>query len=966
MTLANPQLIDTVRIEITAVKYLDTCTDQPRRHTFAQNWKKQHFVEDTRGTITLLSHEDDVLTSDGLLRLLDLHQRIGAVQYEGKNFSQACMRVPITNMGLTERNGRRRKRRRRMADDDDDQDYQEYPEYEDYFNFYGGGESEPVEEHDDDDGDDGDDRLGNLPKQVYCDIVETLKDKCGEYSLLEIWKYDKEVIASLSKQDITDAINTVNESPVFGYPTNYSNYLGQVKYNATGQVVGAKSVRSIWLGQFDPESISESTQLTGFQLEQVDPFTLGYEHAVLDAMKEWRKEIQEEDNGYALNMALSLSFGDEASAPIEYDIKRQITGYALMFIYTLVSLGKLNMVEHKFFLAGAGIMSVFFGVMVGVGLTLALGYPYTPITGILPFICLGIGIDDMFVIVRCFNNISDEEKKKNTLAKNIGLAMNHAGGSITVTSLTNVCAFATGASSFFPALQSFCISAAFAIAAIYLFQTTWFVAWMALDQIRVEQRRNGFIPFIVHKNWEPSAWSQKDIGAQVTTNFARLFELRIFQVLIILLTAALLSFGIWGAYEIKVEYDVAKLLPEGSYTKDFIKQKLIDFPSDGWGVNFYTEEISYTLEDFEKVDKMLTELDNLTRTHNEWVHYGKKLPSNLQTSWEAATGFWWLDFKKFIANHRAINDWREAIASGRFPMYLSDFLHHEDGMLYTNAFRFSKDLMCNMEAPPVTAVKLGTLKFRGLIGPTQHLPAQQAINEILVKANLSNVMFAYSDISPAWEVEEILVGEMCRNLSVALLGVLVIIFITLADSRACLFIMMCVIFTMVDVVGLCYTLDMTIDPFSTICYIIGVGLSVDYGAHIAHAFIISEGTKKERATKGFVSISPAIVHGGISTLLALAPTALSQSHIFISFFRIISSTAVFGLYHGLLFLPVMLALFGTDSKGKGKGKGKEGEINGNNSDADLTTRAATIESEKITKISRYGRDNPGFKQENPV
>ena len=881
-----------------------------------------------------------MLTSEGLLRLLDLHQTIRAVQFEGKNFSQACMKVPVAPKGL-----KKQRRRRRTADDGDDSDY---PEYEEYFNFYGSGGGGELEEEGDGDNDDleADLMLGDLPKQVYCDIVTTLRDKCGEYSLLEIWEYEKEVIANLSNQDIIDAINTVEESPVFGYPTNYTNYLGQVEYNSTGQVVKAGTVRSIWINRFDPESISEEMQLTGFQLEKVDPFTLGYEHAVLDALKKWRREIQQEHGGYSFSMALSLSYGDEASAPIEYDIKKQLFGYALMFIYTLVSLGKHNRVEHKLYLAAAGIMSVFFGVIFGIGISLALGFPYTPITGILPFICLGIGIDDMFVIVKCFNNIPGEEKKKNTLAKNMGLAMNHAGGSITVTSLTNVCAFATGASSFFPALQSFCVSAALAIAAIYIFQTTWFVAWMALDQIRVEQGRNGIIPCVVHKNWEPSSSaSQKDFGALITSQYSKLIELRIFQISVILLTAAFLSFGIWGSYEIKVEYNVGKLLPEDSYTRDFVKQKAIDFPVDGWGVNIYTQELSYTLEDFEKVDTMVAKLDNLTRSHNEWVHYGAELPNNLQTCWEIATGFWWMDFKKFIANHRAIEDWREAIASGHFPMYLSDFLHHEDGMLYTSAFRFSEDLMCNMNAPPIIAVKLGTLKFRELIGPSQHLPAQRAINEILEDANLSNTTFAYSDISPAWEVEEILVGEMFRNLSVALLSVFVIIFITLADSRACLFIMMCVVFTMVDVVGISYALEMTIDPFSTVCYIIGVGLSVDYGAHIAHAFIISKGTKKQRATRGFVSISPAIVHGGASTLLALLPTAFSQSHTFITFFRILSSTAALGLYHGLVFLPVMLALFGADSSEAGEGEaGNGGEV--------VSSPEGTKETGEVKKLSR--------------
>ena len=35
-------------------------------------------------------------------------------------------------------------------------------------------------------------------------------------------------------------------------------------------------------------------------------------------------------------------------------------------------------------------------------------------------------------------------------------------------------------------------------------------------------------------------------------------------------------------------------------------------------------------------------------------------------------------------------------------------------------------------------------------------------------------------------------------------------------------------------------------------------------------------SRKERATRGFVSISPAILHGGVSTVLALVPIAFSQ------------------------------------------------------------------------------------------
>ena len=74
------------------------------------------------------------------------------------------------------------------------------------------------------------------------------------------------------------------------------------------------------------------------------------------------------------------------SKPIEYDSQRQMAGYALMFVYTLLSLGKFNRVEVRLYLAAAGILSIFFGVAIGLGLTMALGLTYTPLTGVIPFL----------------------------------------------------------------------------------------------------------------------------------------------------------------------------------------------------------------------------------------------------------------------------------------------------------------------------------------------------------------------------------------------------------------------------------------------------------------------------------------------------------------------------------------------------------------------------------------------------
>ena len=50
----------------------------------------------------------------------------------------------------------------------------------------------------------------------------------------------------------------------------------------------------------------------------------------------------------------------------------------------------------------------------------------------------------MFVIVQALENLSDEEKKK-PVHERIGLTMKKAGVAITVTSLTDLLAFASGA-----------------------------------------------------------------------------------------------------------------------------------------------------------------------------------------------------------------------------------------------------------------------------------------------------------------------------------------------------------------------------------------------------------------------------------------------------------------------------------------------------------------------------------------
>ena len=73
------------------------------------------------------------------------------------------------------------------------------------------------------------------------------------------------------------------------------------------------------------------------------------------------------------------------------------------------------------------------------------------------------------------------------------------------------------------------------------------------------------------------------------------------------------------------------------------------------------------------------------------------------------------------------------------------------------------------------------------------------------------------------------------------------------------------------------------------------------------------GTKRERATAALVDMGPAVLNGGVSTLIAFILLLSSDSYFFLTFFKIFFLTVLFGVWHGLVLLPVLLSLIGPEA-----------------------------------------------------
>ena len=70
------------------------------------------------------------------------------------------------------------------------------------------------------------------------------------------------------------------------------------------------------------------------------------------------------------------------------------------------------------------------------------------------------------------------------------------------------------------------------------------------------------------------------------------------------------------------------------------------------------------------------------------------------------------------------------------------------------------------------------------------------------------------------------------------------------------------------------------------------------------------GDRLEKTINALITIGPAVLNGGLTTFLALALCSMSTGHVFLTFFKVFTLTVVFGLYHGLVVFPVVLATLG--------------------------------------------------------
>uniref|UniRef100_A0A4W3I8T4 Patched 2 n=1 Tax=Callorhinchus milii TaxID=7868 RepID=A0A4W3I8T4_CALMI len=150
-------------------------------------------------------------------------------------------------------------------------------------------------------------------------------------------------------------------------------------------------------------------------------------------------------------------------------------GYLLMLAYACVTMLRWDCSKSQGAVGLAGVLLVALSVASGLGLCSLLGISFNAATTqVLPFLALGIGVDDMFLLAHAFTETE---------------CLRRTGTSVALTSINNMIAFSMAALIPIPALRAFSLQAAIVVVFNFAMVLLIFPAILSLDLHRREDKR---------------------------------------------------------------------------------------------------------------------------------------------------------------------------------------------------------------------------------------------------------------------------------------------------------------------------------------------------------------------------------------------------------------------------------------------------------------------------------------------
>ncbi|XP_072010194.1 patched domain-containing protein 3-like [Engystomops pustulosus] len=670
-------------------------------------------------------------------------------------------------------------------------------------------------------------------------------------------------------------IETIHiQYPMFRNRTFIGTYLGGVQLNSGNIVQKAKAIKLVYYLREDDENDREKS------LQWINEFITFFSKNDLQL-----GEIK-------VSYFTSLSRQQEFDGITKSVIPLFSITYFITIFFSILSCIRLDCVRNKFWVAGFGVISSGLAVLSSFGLLLLCGVPFVVTVANAPFLILGVGVDDMFIMISSWQQTKVKDKVEDRMADTYA----EAAVSITITTLTDVLAFYIGILTSFQSVQSFCIYTGTAILFCFLYNVTCFGAFLALNGRREESNRHWFICKKVTEEKDThrsSAYNMCCVGggySQITgketdhpiTSFFRNqygpFLTNIWtKIFVLLLYLGYLASSIYGCFQVQEGIDLRNLATDSSYVRSFYDDEDLYFSEYGPRVMVVvTEELSYWDLDVQgKIDRCM-------ESFIDDPYVSKSLSES------------WFTVYREMAQQMNLN--------------ISDKSNFIDNLsvLFTTIPDFRQDV--DIQSGNILASRF----FIQTVNVTSAVDERNLLNQVRHTAKTCEIpVLVYHPAFIYFDQYAVIISNTIQNTAVAAATMFVISILLIPNPLCSLWVTFTIASIIVGVTGFMAYWDVNLDSISMINLVICIGFSVDFSAHISYAYVSNFNTKaNDRVIEALHSLGYPIVQGAVSTILGVIVLSAAESYIFRTFFKIIFLVIAFGMIHGLVFLPVFFTFFG--------------------------------------------------------
>ncbi|KAI6186174.1 Patched domain-containing protein 3 [Aphelenchoides besseyi] len=631
------------------------------------------------------------------------------------------------------------------------------------------------------------------------------------------------------------------------------------------------------------------------QIKSVNTIALWY---MISAPAHYRRSLQQMElkvfDASQTNFSDEFTFytyGDEIAnremmKGSEQTTKLLVVGLALMITFVGVQLRDFPL-RTGIILTAACIGSPLFSILAAFGLMGWLGVQFNSLMSISPFLVLGIGVDDAFLLLHSWRKHFPRSSNSAELSE---MVIADVGPSVCITSVTNVLAFSIGIFSPAPQMSGFCLCTTLAVLLDFVFEFTFFAPCLALTTPTTKQMSKPS----VRDESEHSGWSK--YAHFLLSPYGKLV---CFGVIVSLYISSYCGISL-----METTFDPQKTFPFDSHLQLSlipINRLYVEYSPLSFIVNKPPDIRNHT--ELELFYEMVKELEDLPQTRKNMTHLWLRdyLDYNHQKHLQSNTS------SDYTPNYQRTPDFLTA-------QLLDDknvVLWHKEESNDTN----------NREEVVLDSFVFVVVCF-GERTWHQRADFVEQIRNLIDKYPQFDVsVFDYD--ATIYDLIITVKSEMLKAVLVTLACMVIVCFVIIPNVLYTLIAALSVISISYNLLGVLGLWGQMIDPVVMINVVVAVGFSVDFVAHmIYHHWQLEREerilglkndaedmkSKHRRLVISLTAVGRPMIEAALSTAIVILPLFMINIYVVLSFAKTVICVGSMGMIHGLLIVPVILTL----------------------------------------------------------